>query len=76
MFSGHGITWHKRELPGGTKVWGHGGGDPGVSTLFDLQPDTGDGVIVFANTHGASLDEMSAHLFSVLEGLVDAQISL
>ena len=63
MFSGHGITWYERELPGGTKVWGHSGGDPGVSTLFDFQPDTGNGVVIFANTHGASLDETSAYLF-------------
>jgi CubicO group peptidase (beta-lactamase class C family) len=63
MFSGHGITWHEKELPGGLTVWGHGGGDPGISTLFDFQPDTGNGVIIFANTHGASLDETSAYLF-------------
>ena len=71
MFAGHGITWRERELPDGAKVWGHSGGDPGVSTLFDFQPDTGDGVIIFANTHGASLDETSAYLFSNLEELID-----
>jgi CubicO group peptidase (beta-lactamase class C family) len=71
MFSGHGITWHERELAGGSKVWGHGGGDPGVSTLFEFQPESGDGVIVFANTHGASLDEIAVRLFFVLEDLFD-----
>ncbi len=71
MFSGHGITWHQTELPGGPKVWGHGGGDPGISTLFDFRPDTGDGVIILANTHGASLDATSAYLFSALEELFD-----
>ena len=63
MFSGHGITWGERELPGGGKVWRHSGGDPGVGALFEFQPDTGDGVVILANTHGASLDETSAYLF-------------
>jgi CubicO group peptidase (beta-lactamase class C family) len=71
MLTGHGITWHARELPDGAKVWGHGGGDPGVSTLFEFQPDTGDGVIIFANTHGASLDDTSAYLFSKLAESID-----
>ncbi len=71
MFSGHGITWYERELPGGTMVWGHDGGDPGVSTLFAFQPESGNGVIVFANTYGASLDEIAARLFFVLEDLFD-----
>ena len=71
MFTGHGITWHTRELPRGAKVWGHGGGDPGISTLFEFQPDTGNGVIIFANTHGASLDKTSAYLFSKLAESID-----
>jgi len=71
MLGGHGITWHERELPNGPTVWGHGGGDPGVSTLFDFRPEHGDGVIVFANTHGALLDATSAHLFTVDKNLFD-----
>ena len=71
MFEGHGITWHKRELPGGPVVWGHGGGDPGVSALFEFQPEAGDGVIILANTYGASLDEIASRLFAVLEDLFD-----
>jgi CubicO group peptidase (beta-lactamase class C family) len=59
----HGITWHRRTLPDGPQVWGHGGGDPGISTAFDFDSDSGDGVIIFANTWGASLDELSVRLF-------------
>ncbi len=71
MLSGHGITWHEREFPNGPKVWGHGGGDPGISTLFDFRPERKDGVILFANTHGASLDAISATLFSGVENFLD-----
>ncbi|MGI9200009.1 MAG: serine hydrolase domain-containing protein [Woeseiaceae bacterium] len=71
MFSGEGITWSQRELPNGLVVWNHGGGDPGVSALFDFRPGHGDGVIVFANTHGAKLDAISAYLFSVVEDFLD-----
>lgn len=63
MFSGRGITWHTRELSDGRKVWRHGGGDPGISTLFEFHRETAQGVIVFANTHGAALDDISELLF-------------
>ena len=59
----HGITWNRRALQGGPHVWGHGGGDPGISTAFDFDTEKGDGVIIFANTWGASLDELSIRLF-------------
>ena len=71
MFDGDGITWGQRDLPGGLSVWNHGGGDPGVSALFDFRPEHGDGVIVLANRHGAELDGISAHLFSVVKDLFD-----
>jgi len=63
MLSGNGITWSQRILPNGLSVWNHGGGDPGVSALFDFRPKYGDGVIMIANTHGAELDAVSAALF-------------
>jgi CubicO group peptidase (beta-lactamase class C family) len=71
MFDGDGITWGQRDLPSGLSVWNHGGGDPGISALFDFRPGHGDGVVAFANTHGAELDAISAHLFSVVEDLFD-----
>lgn len=67
MFSGDGLTWSERELPGGIRAWGHGGGDPGVSASFDFQLQSGNGVIVFANTYGASLDDIVARLFSQID---------
>ena len=63
MLGGKGITWSRRTLPNGQSVWNHGGGDPGVSALFDFRPKFGDGVIMIANTHGAELDAVSAALF-------------
>jgi len=59
----HGLTWHRRRIPNGPLVWGHGGGDPGISTLFDFRPSSADGVIIFANTWGASLDQIGRRLF-------------
>jgi len=57
------LAWHRRKIANGLLVWGHGGSDPGVSTLFDFRPSCDDGVIVFANTWGVSLDEIGARLF-------------
>jgi CubicO group peptidase (beta-lactamase class C family) len=66
-----GIIWHRRTLPNGPEVLGHGGGDPGISTSFDFDPASGDGVIIFANIWGVSLDEISTRLFAELKNLFD-----
>jgi len=66
---GQGLVWYSHELSNGERIWRHSGGDPGVSTLFDFQPSSGHGVIVFANTWGAELPELGAHLFEEMGNL-------
>ncbi len=60
---GQGLVWWSQYLSSGELVWRHTGGDPGINTLFDFQPSTGRGVIVFANTWGAGLGEVGERLF-------------
>ena len=59
---GRGLCWfnynYKKDL-----VWGHGGGDPGVSTIMLFRPSDMTGVIVFSNTGGARLGDIVKKLF-------------
>lgn len=43
-----GLAWAGRESIDG-ELWGHNGADPGIRSYMQLNPDTGTGVIVFAN---------------------------
>lgn len=60
---GRGLCWVKSELDDGEIVWGHGGGDPGINTIMAFRPSDGVGIIVFANTAGARLSDISKRLF-------------
>jgi CubicO group peptidase (beta-lactamase class C family) len=44
-------------------VWGHGGGDPGVSTVMLFRPSDNSGIIIFSNTGGARLGSIIKRLF-------------
>lgn len=57
-----GLTWSGREVSGLGLLWGHSGGDPGVSTHMYFQPETGTGVLVFANT-GVALGPITRRIF-------------
>jgi CubicO group peptidase (beta-lactamase class C family) len=46
---GRGLCWYQQKYKGGISTWGHGGGDPGISTQMLLMPEDGSGVIVFFN---------------------------
>jgi CubicO group peptidase (beta-lactamase class C family) len=46
---GHGLCWSKRNLDNGDVLWGHRGGDPGISTYMAFRPEDGVGIIVFFN---------------------------
>jgi CubicO group peptidase (beta-lactamase class C family) len=46
---GRGLCWSPREMDNGDLLWGHGGGDPGISTYMGFRPTDGIGVIVFFN---------------------------
>lgn len=61
--SAQGLVWHNQTMSSGEPVWQHTGGDPGINTLLYIDPASGRGVIVFANTWGAALDEVGERLF-------------
>ncbi|WP_162391453.1 serine hydrolase domain-containing protein [Spirosoma endbachense] len=44
-----GLTWHTRALSDGTNLWGHSGGDPGITTFLFFNPIDKIGVITFQN---------------------------
>jgi len=44
-----GLAWLGRKDNQGRKIWGHSGGDPGVSTIVLIRPEDGTGVAAFAN---------------------------
>lgn len=49
---GRGLCWFDMKLKSGDPAWGHGGGDPGISTQMIFRPGDGVGVILFFNTDG------------------------
>jgi len=46
---GRGLCWYQQKYKGGISTWGHGGGDPGISTQMLYIPEDDIGVIVFFN---------------------------
>jgi len=46
-----GLTWYNDD-----GIWGHGGGDPGVSTYMGFRPADGRGVVMLANVGGADTE--------------------
>jgi len=46
---GRGLCWYTQKYKGGILTWGHGGGDPGISTQMLFIPEDDTGVIVFFN---------------------------
>jgi CubicO group peptidase (beta-lactamase class C family) len=59
---GRGLCWSKGKIKS-DRVWGHGGGDPGISTIMHFRPSDGTGVIVFANTGGAEFGKITPRLY-------------
>jgi CubicO group peptidase (beta-lactamase class C family) len=59
-----GLCWHSKKLKNGQLLWGHGGGDPGISTHMFFRPGDKTGVIVFIN-RGANVNEVTKYLFKV-----------
>lgn len=62
---GQGLCWFDLKLKNGDAAWGHGGGDPGISTQMLFRPNDGVGVIIFFNldTPGAASGEILERLF-------------
>ncbi len=55
-----GLCWRKSEFE---SLWGHGGGDPGISTQMRFNPETRIGVIVFKNNNEGSSFEIAKQLY-------------
>jgi len=74
MFSkehfGRGLCWTTSELKNGDMIWGHGGGDPGISTYMGFRPSDGVGVIVFfTGSPGAAFQQILQRLFEEAQQL-------
>jgi CubicO group peptidase (beta-lactamase class C family) len=50
---GRGLCWSTRRLRNGDFLWGHGGGDPGISTYMGFRQRDNVGVIMFYNFNDA-----------------------
>jgi CubicO group peptidase (beta-lactamase class C family) len=62
---GRSLCWSDMKLKNGNPAWGHGGGDPGISTQMIFRPQDGVGVILFFNTDspGKVYGEIQERLF-------------
>jgi CubicO group peptidase (beta-lactamase class C family) len=61
-----GLTWHRSTVAGHT-VWGHGGGDQGVSTYACVDMDDHFGVVVLTNGETfVATNAITARLFTLL----------
>jgi len=49
-----GLTWRLYSGLGPGVVWGHGGGDPGISTLIVFRPSDRRGVVILTNSGGGA----------------------
>ena len=68
---GRALCWNTNYLNEEVKLWGHGGGDPGISTLMFFRETDKVGVIVFTNTYNArtALNEIVKRLFKEANNL-------
>ena len=66
---GRGLCWSTGKLSNGDLAWGHSGGDPGINTIMQFRPSDGVGVIVFANTGGARLNDIKERIFQEVANL-------
>jgi hypothetical protein len=60
--SNQGLAWNAGPLKSGKIVWGHSGSDPGISTRMHFNSESGNGIILFANT-GIELWDLTNVLF-------------
>lgn len=50
-----GLTWRLYGGLGPGVVWGHGGGDPGISTLIVFRPRDRRGAVILMNSGGGAI---------------------
>ena len=63
---GRGLCWSFQETPDGEPFWGHGGGDPGISTYMGFRERDKVGVIIFFNFGGSGNG-----MFRILERMME-----
>ena len=68
---GRALCWNSYDLDKRGKLWGHGGGDPGINTLMLFRETDKVGVIVFTNTN-----EVRTALFEIVKRLFQEAESL
>jgi len=59
-----GLCWHKMEFE---SMWGHGGGDPGISTLMYFSPIKKTGIIIFQNSGRGTLSSILEKIYRLAE---------
>jgi CubicO group peptidase (beta-lactamase class C family) len=59
-----GLCWEKESFE---SLWGHSGGDPGVSTDMYFNPDTKTGVITFQNNNNGNLFKILKKLYLLVK---------
>jgi len=66
---GRALCWSPRAMDNGDSLWGHGGGDPGISTYMGFRPEDGVGVILFHNfgSPGDGANEILERLLQEVE---------
>jgi len=64
-----GLTWHSGHELDGHRLWGHGGGDPGVNTDLLMLREKRLAAIVFANTNGVTPGDFTIEILR--EGLAE-----
>jgi hypothetical protein len=52
IYPPQGIIWYQNKAISGRTLWGHSGGDAGVSTFMFFEPETNIGVIILTNADG------------------------
>jgi CubicO group peptidase (beta-lactamase class C family) len=61
-----GLTWRVYGGLGPAPVWGHGGGDPGISTLVAFRPQDRRGVVILTNSDavGTTATEIASRVLA------------
>ncbi|MEM6415892.1 MAG: serine hydrolase [Pseudomonadota bacterium] len=62
----YGMTWRSFETPSGKNVWGHSGGDPGVSTEVAILPKQKSGGVIVANSDGVTPEKLMPDLLEMI----------
>ncbi len=61
-----GLAWWRAWPLSGEEYWGHGGSDPGISTVMSFRKRDGRGIVLMANTAGAhhAMEAIAWHYYT------------